>query len=367
MKLDKILKKHFPNNYVQILALSTFLFQESSPSYLFPFWQDDHFLPSNIPKLHSKSISELYEQIGKNKNNRLNFIKSWCKHINPKEGIYYDITSISSYSTNNENIEWGYNRDKEYLPQINLGYTCCQKTSLPLSYRVHPGSIVDVTTLKNTIKIFNSFNLNNIFFILDRGFCSVGNIKEMYKNKMCFIQPMSYSLKKTKELLLKNKTSIVQQHNMFKYNNDIFYHKKDTIELDKIKFNAHIFYNEKLSIAYKHSLYSALLEIEKKINKFKNEEECIKYYEENIPTKYQQYFKVKNNKILRNICNIENSVIQSGTIIFIVHGKTLSVVSSTSQGDEHGAGAVMFACTSHNGSLLSVTTILMSPSVMRLS
>ena len=45
---------------------------------------------------------------------RIEFLKSWGKHINPTSGIYYDITSISSYSTNNEDVEWGYNRDNEW-------------------------------------------------------------------------------------------------------------------------------------------------------------------------------------------------------------------------------------------------------------
>ncbi len=198
--LINILKEHFRDDYKEILALSSYGFQESLPSYLFPFWHEDHML-YDVKKMSSSTLSSLYERIGRNELGRLEFLKSWGNHVNPTSGIYYDITSISSYSTNNEDVEWGYNRDKECLPQINIGFTHCSKSSLPIHYNVHSGSIVDVSTLKNTIKRFSSFKLKNLFFILDRGFCSISNIKEMYQNKMSFIQPLSYSLKKAKDLV----------------------------------------------------------------------------------------------------------------------------------------------------------------------
>ncbi len=116
----------------------------------------------------------------------------------------------------NEDVEWGYNRDKECLPQVNIGFTHCSKTSLPLSYNVHSGSIVDVSTLKNTIKRFNLFNLKNLFFILGRGFCSVSNIIEMHENKMSFIQPLSFSLKKAKALISKHESTICTSKNAFR-------------------------------------------------------------------------------------------------------------------------------------------------------
>ena len=37
------------------------------------------------------------------------------------KGVFYDISSISSYSKKIEGVEWGYNRDKERLAQINIG------------------------------------------------------------------------------------------------------------------------------------------------------------------------------------------------------------------------------------------------------
>jgi transposase len=324
--ITDILKDEFDDNYKEMLALSAFMIAEPSSSYLFPYWHEEHYL-ENIKKLHSQDLSELYEYIGRHEGERVEFQKKWGQHLNPTSGIYYDITSISSYSENIEDVEWGYNRDKEYLPQINLGFTHCSKSSLPLSYNVHPGSIVDVTTLKNVIKTFHLFALKDLFFILDRGFCSISNILEMRNNKMKFIQPLSFSLKKAKDLVSKHKTNIGRTENAFCYEEELLYHLSDQIELEGIAFDAHIFYNEKAAIDYKHYIYRTLLGIEneiQKLNNFENVKECQKYLENSINCAYKKFFEIKDKTIIRNTEAVEEAIFRSGTFIFIVHGKKLA-------------------------------------------
>ncbi|MFR0733209.1 MAG: hypothetical protein ACLSHU_02425 [Oscillospiraceae bacterium] len=45
------------------------------------------------------------------------FFREWMKHKKQTEYVAYDVTSISSYSQNIREVEWGYNRDKERLPK----------------------------------------------------------------------------------------------------------------------------------------------------------------------------------------------------------------------------------------------------------
>jgi len=195
--LTNILKSIFPESYNEILALSYYDIMEGSPLYLFPYWHEEQFL-DNTKKLHSNGISNLCDELGRLQAQRLDFTCKWIDHLKPIKGIYYDITSISSYSTNIDFIEWGYNRDKEKLPQLNYGVTFCQNSLLPLHYNLYPGSIVDITTLKNCIKYLELYNLTDILFILDRGFFSKQNILEMNNNdnKIHFIQPLPFTLKK---------------------------------------------------------------------------------------------------------------------------------------------------------------------------
>ena len=117
-------------------------------------------------------------------------------------------TSISSYSNNIDYVEWGYNRDKESLPQINLGISSCNKTSLPITYSIYPGSICDVSTLKNAIKTFDIFKMKDILLVLDRGFCSKQNMLDMNDSKIRFIQPLPLGIKISKRIIDKYVESI---------------------------------------------------------------------------------------------------------------------------------------------------------------
>ena len=199
-------------------------------------------------------------------------------------GVYYDITSISSYSTNIDFVEWGYNRDQENLAQINMGVMCNSNNSLPIFYNLYPGSINDVSTLKNCIKYSDSFmDLKEIAFVLDRGFFSKKNILEMDKSNINFIQPLSFSLKQTKELIDKHKRQITNPENVLKYNEEIIYHILDKIKIDNKIFDAHIFFNEKAHMDQKHHFLSALLEIEDKVKdrKFTSMKDYLSFKKEN--------------------------------------------------------------------------------------
>ena len=49
---------------------------------------------------------------------RKEFLKRWRKEASTGKACFNDITSISSYSRENELVEFGYNKDHEDLPQI---------------------------------------------------------------------------------------------------------------------------------------------------------------------------------------------------------------------------------------------------------
>jgi len=103
--------------------------------------------------------------------------------MNKSEQFAYDVTVIFTRSSINI-AEPGYNRDKLYIPQIELPLLFSIESNLPSMMRLVPGSIRDVETLKNTI---GEININGITFILDRGFFSEENVKYLYKSGMNFI------------------------------------------------------------------------------------------------------------------------------------------------------------------------------------
>ena len=74
--------------------------------YLFPYWHEEHHI-EGVKKLNSQDLSKLYEYVGRHERERLDFLKNWGQHIKPTSGIYYDITSVSSYSTKIEDVDGG--------------------------------------------------------------------------------------------------------------------------------------------------------------------------------------------------------------------------------------------------------------------
>ena len=118
-QLLKTLQKNFCADYREILALAWFQIMESDADYLFPYWLGDQYL-DQVKMLYSTDIAGLYKRIGRNQKAIGRFTGEWIGTMQPIHGIYYDITSFSSYSTGIDYVEWGYNCDKENLPQINI-------------------------------------------------------------------------------------------------------------------------------------------------------------------------------------------------------------------------------------------------------
>jgi len=76
------------------------------------------------------------------------FLSLWLLHIIEDDWLYYNITSVSSYSRHNEYTRFGYNRDGESLKQINLAMFFGQKNHFPAHDQHLPGNISNVSTKK---------------------------------------------------------------------------------------------------------------------------------------------------------------------------------------------------------------------------
>lgn len=142
------------------------------------------------------------------------FFRDWMRHKKQTEYLAYDVTSISSYSENIRELEWGYNRDKEKLPQINMGMYYGEESGLPLYYRIYPGSISDKTHLKYMVADNEFINGKRTRFVMDRGFYSRENLQYLTEGGYRFVIALPDSLKYCREL--------VSEHGAEMENSDIF-------------------------------------------------------------------------------------------------------------------------------------------------
>ena len=112
---------------------------------------------------------------------RIDFFRKWSKLISERECFALDITSVSSYSKQISDCEWGHNRDNEKLPQINLCLLLGEKSRLPVFQTYYNGSLSDVVTLEATLNEFiGVVGKKRITVIMDKGFYSQKNLNMLY-------------------------------------------------------------------------------------------------------------------------------------------------------------------------------------------
>ena len=183
------------------------------------------------------------------------------------ETLIFDITSLSSASRNINWLEWGYNRDGLDLPQVNLGLVLSLNNHLPLYFKLFPGSISDVVTLKNLVAEVKAFGITKSLFILDRGFYSESNIKEMASEKIDFILPLPFSVNIGKCLISETNRDIENPANARRFGGDIFYVLESEVQIGEVKAYGYVLFNKKREGRETSSFYDRLIDIESALNR----------------------------------------------------------------------------------------------------
>ena len=185
--LDSVLEEAFGEEAgKEILALSMYQCCEGTALSLGDDWIQDTILGEQELALSSASVSRLCTNIGAADGQRNDFFRSWIRQCKYPRALVHDTTSFSSYAEKICAVEWGYNRDREELPQINYGLVYAKETQLPLFYRLIPGSITDVATLTTTSEMLMALGLKSFSYSLDRGYFSTANLWDLLRNKLDF-------------------------------------------------------------------------------------------------------------------------------------------------------------------------------------
>jgi transposase len=140
-----------------------------------------------------------------------------------------------------------------------------KEKGIPVMYDIYPGSIVDVTTLKNTIKKIEAYGVNNFTLVMDRGFFSKGNIEELIHEKIPFIMPATMTLKSIKELMSSAQKDIESPEYLHKFNKKPIFVKPVTLEEKEFKMDGYCFYDPKRELEEKDVFYSRLYDVKKKL------------------------------------------------------------------------------------------------------
>ena len=299
IQLTEVLAKIFPEQYKQLLYLASFKVATGEPFYLYSYWHETQFLPPEF-SLEPQRISELLASLGGDDKTIERFFSAWIEQNNKGSAVMFDITSISSYSENNNLLEYGYNRDKEQIPQINLGVISrhSENDNLPLVYRIYPGSVNDVVTLSNITRMIKEYGLELDSFVLDRGFYSQENLSQMHKSHLKWLIPLPFRLLLTKDLLVQVEEEIDSPLNAFSYNNaQIYNHTKRKIHIKNIPCMAHIYLDKPRQVREEEALMQKIVDFETLFPKklFKSLKHAKEYLDETLKSQ-KRFFSIRKTK-----------------------------------------------------------------------
>lgn len=203
-----------------LIALGAYQNVAKRPLYLADAWLAD--LPREERPgidLSSPGITRLAKRLGEDVAGAEAFYRAWIKRLGMPRAVVYDTTSISTYGIL-ELAEYGYNRDGERLPQVNLALAADSATGLPFYQRLIPGSVPDVRNLEATSRILGSLGLERFAYSLDKGFYSAANVGEMLKSSLEFTIGVPFSLARAREMLRRNSATLRSVKRAFLFNGE---------------------------------------------------------------------------------------------------------------------------------------------------
>ena len=324
--LTDCLREVFPDSWREIITCAFYEISEGKPLYLCGPWLElTHVEAFPTGSLSSQRISDLLRDIGEQSQSRMEFFRLWAKSSAETKWMFYDITSLSTYSKTIDMAEWGYNRDKEKLPQINLGVVYAEPLSLPLFYEIHQGSIPDVSALKNTVEFADHIGVKKVAFIMDRGFYSRRNLSQM--EKMQFIIPYPISNKDAVELMDKHEQDISSPANTFRVNKDILFAVKDKASIDKATYHAFIYLDEKKRVEESSRFYRRLIDAEESLREinYGSKADMEQYLSDNFKD-WRKYLRIvkRSNQLTtaRKVAEIEKALERMGKLILLTNYRT---------------------------------------------
>jgi transposase len=275
------LDRTFGEKAMDILVAAAYIIREGNAMDGIDDWLERTYFEGFIKILNSQGTSRLFESISESKTHA--FFKAWVGSVLSGGNVCYDVTSVSSYSRTMTNIEYGYNRDHEDLPQFNLGLFADELTKLPLYYNRYSGSLTDKTNLSYVLENAKSVGIENIKFVVDGGFIGEDCIQNLNKHAKAFTVGIPACLDISEDMLA------MHSHGIDKYANKLGCYEIYCVE----KTIKHHGIDGRLMLFYDPMSHAQLCsEMSERINILSAELGKLKRYPKNKLKRYSQYFTI---------------------------------------------------------------------------
>jgi len=179
------LRTYFPDEWQELAAYSIVRTIRNVPiKYVKEAW-DKLYLSDEIEaSLSRNTLSDKLRNVGADWDAQHQFFLSLMRDQNV---FFYDVSSIFSRSVNLNLAEKGYNKEHQFLDQINFALLFSQERKTPVMLKSMPGSIRDIKSLK---AFMTEFPLKDCILVLDRGFQSAPVEEDLVSLDAKFVQPL---------------------------------------------------------------------------------------------------------------------------------------------------------------------------------
>ena len=179
----------------KIISIARYLFASNGQTLPgIQTWQFTHPLP------YASGISEdvyhdLFNRIGLDESLQQNFFKERCSLLEGNDAIAYDSTTVSTYSENQIDARYGFNKSHDGLKTIKLLTLYSINSRQPIAFTKQPGNLPDVTAIENALNQLNALGVTDAEIVTDNGYYSEPNLSEMLQRGFDFVTLAKTSLK----------------------------------------------------------------------------------------------------------------------------------------------------------------------------
>lgn len=195
-------------------------------------WWEGAYARILFPKasLQSQRVSEILMELGDEFYQRA-FFKEYLRYISSKcgRGILVDSTGLPNdirfplTAINNHN--------GVISNEARLILVMDRQSGMPIYFRYTAGNIVDVSTLETTLNEVRAYGVDVEYAIVDAGYFSEKNIKELQSRHISFVMRMIPNRRMYKELVKAHAVDLEDAKYLVKYRERFVYIKRIVIDL----------------------------------------------------------------------------------------------------------------------------------------
>lgn len=252
------LQSALPHIHQEVFTLACYLITSGDPFLYCEEWVSKTSCPHDIGSLSSQRISDLLQTITPDR--REAFYQAWCQLRSEQEYLALDITSTSSYSELIQDVEWGYNRDKEPLPQINLCMLMGETSRLPIYQVIYSGSLKDVTTLETTLSKMDAISGGKrVLTVMDKGFFSTRNVNAMLTRdpSIRFVMAVPFTSQFARKMVASERKDIDRlEHTLVLGEDSLRAVTKERVWNEKHRLHTHVYYHAIKAMKLREELYA---------------------------------------------------------------------------------------------------------------